>query len=138
MLPRPAAAAPRLVVVRLRPAVLRVRLAVLRVRLVPAEVALALVRGRLVAFLAVPPVSVLLRARFAEPLRAAVRVVVCAGIDLPPVVINYGSAIPRLTPAYTGNLQERGEGARSSASAVWVLCRFTGILSLPPRGLCHT
>jgi hypothetical protein len=59
-------------------------LAAVRAFTVLALAVLALVRGRLVAFLAVPPVRVLLRARFAEPLRAAVRVVVCAGIDLPP------------------------------------------------------
>jgi hypothetical protein len=124
----------RLAVVRGRLAVLRDRLLVLRDRVVAArdrlaavDVVLALVRGRLAAFRAVVPPRV--RARFAEPPRAAVRVVVVAGIDLPPVVIKYGRAIPPLAVSNPGKALDQGERARGGTGRLRCL--------LVNARLCH-
>jgi hypothetical protein len=47
------------------------------------------------------------RAVLAEPRRTALRAVDCRGIDLPPVVINYGGPIPRLAATYTPAAPEK-------------------------------
>jgi hypothetical protein len=49
----------------------------------------------------IAPVRLRARAVLAEPRRTAVRAVDCRGIDLPPIVINYGGPIPRLAATYT-------------------------------------
>ncbi len=92
------------------PAAVRVRVAALRAG--PDVVGLPRVplAGRVAAFLVPPPPRVLVPARFAEPREAAVRAVRCTGIDIPPVVINYGRAIPRLAATYTGNPRNRANG----------------------------
>jgi hypothetical protein len=62
---------------------------------------LAATLGLLVARRIAPVRLVRARAVLAEPRRTAVRAVDCRGIDLPPIVINYGGPIPRLAATYT-------------------------------------
>ena len=62
---------------------------------------LAATLGLLVARRIAPVRMVRARAVLAEPRRTAVRAVDCRGIDLPPIVINYGGPIPRLAATYT-------------------------------------
>jgi hypothetical protein len=68
-----------------------------------AGLAVALAAGRAVGLAATRRVAPL-RVRavvLAAPRRTGLRAVDCRGIDLPPVVINYGGAIPRLAATYT-------------------------------------
>jgi hypothetical protein len=90
-------------------AAVRVRVAAPRAALDVMDLPRVPLAGRVAAFLVRPLPCVLVPARFAEPREAAVRAVRCTGIDIPPVVINYGRAIPRLAATYTGNPQEQGE-----------------------------
>ena len=62
---------------------------------------LAATLGLLVARRIAPVRLARARAVPAEPRRTAVRAVDCRGIDLPPIVINYGGPIPRLAGTYT-------------------------------------
>ena len=61
----------------------------------------AFVFGRRAARLDVLPLVDLVRLALTGLRRAAVRIVVRAGTDLPPVLINYASPIPRAAPIYT-------------------------------------
>jgi hypothetical protein len=62
---------------------------------------LAATLGLLVARRIAPVRLARARAVLAEPRRTALRAVDCRGIDLPPIVINYGGPIPRLAATYT-------------------------------------
>ena len=76
---------------------------------------LALAFGRLAALLDGLPRSALPDAAFAEPRRLAVRVLLCTGIDLPPMFDQLRRAIPRLQYAHTLRAKESGRAhARSS------------------------
>jgi hypothetical protein len=69
--------------------------------LAAAGLALTRALGLLVTRRIAPVRLVRARAIFAEPRRTGLRAVDCRGIDLPPVVINYGGPIPRLAATYT-------------------------------------
>jgi len=68
---------------------------------------LAATLGLLVARRIAPVRRVPARAVLAEPRRTALRAVDCRGIDLPPVVINYGNPIPRLATTYTSDTPKK-------------------------------
>jgi GLTT repeat (6 copies) len=76
-----------------------------RDRFAAAGFAVALDFGLVPARLTTALLRALDRAVFAAPRRAGLRAVVCRGIDLPPVVINFERRIPRLAATYTSKCQ---------------------------------
>jgi hypothetical protein len=71
---------------------------------------LALAFGRLAALLDGLPRSALPGAAFAEPRRLAVRVLLCTGIDLPPMLIKYEELFHDYSPLTPLRAKESGTG----------------------------